>query len=143
MAIHFEDLNRAFSEFIKYTKYLRDNPVDPTEIEEERLKAFREDTIIREKRRKEGFFSAYSLNNEDPKEIQRVKSLQLICFKVANHKQQIISLLEKYQQVKDFSRPGSAFSEEEEKSPSKSQLLDPNKGHRRSINRGFDSNASS
>lgn len=92
---------------------MQDNPLDPEKLEEERQQAFREDTIIREKRRKEGFFSAYTLNNEDPKEKQRVKSLQLICFKVANHKTKIIRILEKYLQAKE-GRPASGMSEEED-----------------------------
>ncbi|CDW72863.1 UNKNOWN [Stylonychia lemnae] len=78
--------------------------------QEGKKSAFREDSIIAEKRRKEGFFSAYSLRNQNPKESQRVKSLQLICFKVANHKRKIIKMLEKYVETKGFSRPQSIMS---------------------------------
>ena len=63
MAVSLDEINLAFSHHIIYMKYLRDNPVDPKKIEEEKQQAFREDTIIREKRRKEGFFSAYTLEN--------------------------------------------------------------------------------
>ena len=41
--------------------------------------------------------SAYSSNSKDPREPQRVKSLQLLCFKIANHKEKILEMLSKHE----------------------------------------------
>jgi len=40
--------------------------------------------------------SAYNIKSQDKREPQRVKSLQLLCFKLANHKKKIMLMLEKY-----------------------------------------------
>jgi hypothetical protein len=40
--------------------------------------------------------SAYNLKSQDRREPMRVKSLQLLCFKLANHKKKIMMMLEKY-----------------------------------------------
>jgi len=40
--------------------------------------------------------SAYTLRSQDPKEGMRVKSLQLLCFKLANHEHKVNLMLEKY-----------------------------------------------
>ena len=41
------------------------------------------------------YFTVYKANPNDGKEQQRVKSLQLICYKIANHKKEIEIILEK------------------------------------------------
>ncbi len=40
--------------------------------------------------------NVYTLKSDDPKEQMRVKSLQLLCFKLATHKAQIMQMLDKY-----------------------------------------------
>jgi|LauGreDrversion4_2_1035121.scaffolds.fasta_scaffold48585_4 hypothetical protein len=40
--------------------------------------------------------SAYHLKSQDKREPMRVKSLQLLCFKLANHKKKILLMLDKY-----------------------------------------------
>ncbi len=40
--------------------------------------------------------SAYTLRSQDPKEAMRVKSLQLLCFKLASHQPKVHLMLEKY-----------------------------------------------
>ena len=40
--------------------------------------------------------SPYVAKSDDPREGMRVKSLQLLCFKLANHKEKLIQMLEKY-----------------------------------------------
>jgi hypothetical protein len=40
--------------------------------------------------------SAYNIKSQDKREPLRVKSLQLLCFKLANHKKKIMMMLEKY-----------------------------------------------
>lgn len=38
------------------------------------------------------------MKSQDPREGMRVKSLQMLCFKLANHKDKILQMLEKYNQ---------------------------------------------
>ena len=40
--------------------------------------------------------SAYNVRSQDKREPMRVKSLQLLCFKLANHKKKIMMMMEKY-----------------------------------------------
>lgn len=40
--------------------------------------------------------SAYTLRSQDPKEAMRVKSLQLLCYKLASHQPKVVLMLEKY-----------------------------------------------
>ena len=43
--------------------------------------------------------TAYTVKSQDPREGMRVKSLQLLCFKIANHKKKILSMLDKYHHI--------------------------------------------
>lgn len=40
--------------------------------------------------------SAYTLRSQDPREAMRVKSMQLLCFKLANHEAKVHFMLEEY-----------------------------------------------
>lgn len=40
--------------------------------------------------------SAYNIKSQDSREPMRVKSLQLLCFKLANHTKKIVLMLDKY-----------------------------------------------
>ena len=49
--------------------------------------------------------SAYTLRSQDPKEAMRVKSLQLLCYKLASHQPKVLMMLDKYVTVQ--SRTGN------------------------------------
>jgi hypothetical protein len=40
--------------------------------------------------------SAYTLRSQDPREAMRVKSLQLLCFKLASYQPKVLMMLDKY-----------------------------------------------
>lgn len=42
------------------------------------------------------FFTAYQIKTDDPRDPLRVKGLQLLCFKLAQHKIKILKLLERF-----------------------------------------------
>lgn len=76
--------------YVKYTRFIRENPNYLHERELEN------NPPPLPTARPIGYLTAYTLKTDHPKEHIKVKNLQLLCFKLATHKNKINELLNEY-----------------------------------------------
>ncbi|CDW91270.1 UNKNOWN [Stylonychia lemnae] len=86
-----DDLFTAIQLYIEYAQFKRAYP----DYEKDKEPVFFDNHIA--SGRPIGYLTAYTIKSDDPREPLRVRNLQLLCFKLATHRQNILKLLDKYQ----------------------------------------------